>query len=201
LDVGAGVGEFLSLAGEHFDVTGTEISKSAIALAKKKFQLELIEGAFETLSFAAPFDVITMLHVLEHVPSPYETLQRCRDWLNPGGYLVIAVPNDIDSILTRRNRLCHRWGWKKYQELGKVGLPLLTPDAGEIHLSHFRQPVLEGQLKSMGFSIVESGLDPYFVALGVRRVRRYLRMWLYQSIFRVSGANLYDCLWVTARKA
>lgn len=40
------------------------------------------------------FDLVTMSHVLEHVPDPLDYLRHIRlEWLSPGGYLLIEVPN------------------------------------------------------------------------------------------------------------
>lgn len=50
-----------------------------------------------------PFDVITMLAVLEHFPlSQYEDLRRgCVKFLKPGGRLIITVPSPaVDHILS-----------------------------------------------------------------------------------------------------
>src|SRR3954452_16182594 len=43
------------------------------------------------------FDVITMQHVLEHVPEPVDLLSRLGRLLNPGGLLFIQVPNILDN--------------------------------------------------------------------------------------------------------
>jgi SAM-dependent methyltransferase len=63
----------------------------------------LVAGFFpKDLPDAEPFDVITMLAVLEHFPpSQYEDLRRgCVNFLKPGGRLIITVPSPaVDSIL------------------------------------------------------------------------------------------------------
>jgi SAM-dependent methyltransferase len=41
----------------------------------------------------APADVIAMWHVIEHLPSPWETLAMAATRLRPGGILVMATPN------------------------------------------------------------------------------------------------------------
>ncbi|ODR99964.1 hypothetical protein AUC68_02325 [Methyloceanibacter methanicus] len=43
------------------------------------------------------FDVITLSHVLEHVPDPGTTLMQLRELLRGGGHLYIDTPN-IDAI-------------------------------------------------------------------------------------------------------
>ena len=39
------------------------------------------------------FDLITCLHVLEHLNRPLEALEKMADWLAPGGILFVEVPN------------------------------------------------------------------------------------------------------------
>jgi 2-polyprenyl-3-methyl-5-hydroxy-6-metoxy-1,4-benzoquinol methylase len=39
------------------------------------------------------FDTIVISHVLEHVQSPDSLLRRCVKWLQPGGVILVVVPN------------------------------------------------------------------------------------------------------------
>jgi predicted SAM-dependent methyltransferase len=39
------------------------------------------------------FDLVTMTHILEHLPDPEMSLSEVRNVLKPGGHLLIAVPN------------------------------------------------------------------------------------------------------------
>jgi SAM-dependent methyltransferase len=42
----------------------------------------------------ASFDLVSMAHVLEHLPDPVGYLRSLREkWISPGGYLLIEVPN------------------------------------------------------------------------------------------------------------
>ncbi len=97
LDIGTGYGQFLHHARSHFaEVSGTEISESAVALAKEKYGLSLLAGEVEALGLPPQsFDTITLFHVLEHVPDPGKLVTLCHDLLRAQGILVIAVPNDV----------------------------------------------------------------------------------------------------------
>jgi 2-polyprenyl-3-methyl-5-hydroxy-6-metoxy-1,4-benzoquinol methylase len=63
----------------------------------------LLPGFFpQDMPAVAPFDVITMLAVLEHFPaSEYSNLKRgCVRFLKPGGLLILTVPSpQVDRIL------------------------------------------------------------------------------------------------------
>ncbi|HEY7418298.1 MAG TPA: class I SAM-dependent methyltransferase, partial [Ktedonobacteraceae bacterium] len=65
--------------------------------------VHLIAGSFpEHMPDVEPFDVITMLAVLEHIPPTEYTRLRlaCTRFLKPGGTLIITVPSSkVDYIL------------------------------------------------------------------------------------------------------
>ena len=91
LDLGAGTGDFLQQAQlSGWNTIGYEPNNKAkqIALSKGvRFS--------DTLEALTPhsFDVITMWHVLEHVPDVDDTIKTLKKLLKPQGTLIIAVPN------------------------------------------------------------------------------------------------------------
>jgi 2-polyprenyl-3-methyl-5-hydroxy-6-metoxy-1,4-benzoquinol methylase len=46
------------------------------------------------------FDIITLFHVLEHLPDPVNILRRLAGMLRPEGSIIIEVPNADDALLT-----------------------------------------------------------------------------------------------------
>jgi 2-polyprenyl-3-methyl-5-hydroxy-6-metoxy-1,4-benzoquinol methylase len=48
----------------------------------------------------ASFDAVTLWHVLEHLESPGAALRRIHGWIEPGGALLLGVPN-LDSLQAR----------------------------------------------------------------------------------------------------
>lgn len=91
LDVGAGTGEFLKVAKENsWTINGVEPNANAIALAKEK-GIHLYKSLEDVND--QRFDVITLWHVLEHIPNLEEVIEDLSKLLEPGGILVIAVPN------------------------------------------------------------------------------------------------------------
>ncbi|KAA1247357.1 class I SAM-dependent methyltransferase [Aquimarina sp. RZ0] len=91
LDIGAGTGDFLVQAKkERWQVVGVEPNEQAKVLAKGKgVTLKKDTSNFET----ARFDVITLWHVLEHIPDLENQIVELKRLLKPGGHIVIAVPN------------------------------------------------------------------------------------------------------------
>ncbi len=91
LDIGAGVGDFLVTAKKDgWSIIGTEPSEKAKAIALKKgvvFVSDLAEIKDRSL------DVITMWHVLEHVPDLEHQMAELKRMIKPNGTIIIAVPN------------------------------------------------------------------------------------------------------------
>jgi 2-polyprenyl-3-methyl-5-hydroxy-6-metoxy-1,4-benzoquinol methylase len=91
LDIGAGTGDFLVTAKANgWQITGIEPNENAKRLAVSKgvsFQ-NSIEGIENQ-----QFDVITMWHVLEHVPNVEHQIKELKRLLKPNGTIIIAVPN------------------------------------------------------------------------------------------------------------
>ncbi len=50
---------------------------------------------------AESYDLVTIWHVLEHVPNPISMVKQAWQLLKPGGWLSIEVPNDNDDLLHR----------------------------------------------------------------------------------------------------
>lgn len=91
LDIGAGTGDFLKEAKENnWNAFGVEPNKNARDLALKK-GIELKENIDDYKG--QTFDVITLWHVLEHLPNLDEATQNIEKLLKPNGVLIIAVPN------------------------------------------------------------------------------------------------------------
>jgi SAM-dependent methyltransferase len=91
LEVGCGAGEFLHrLTGCVDKVVGVDINESAIASARSK-GLDVTNQSLSAMTDS--FDMIFMFQVLEHLESPGTFIKDVLGKLNPGGYLVLAVPN------------------------------------------------------------------------------------------------------------
>ena len=91
LDIGAGTGEFLSVAkNDGWQTIGVEPSDRAKAIAKNK-GVSFVEETSELENHS--FDVISMWHVLEHVPDLDKQIKELKRLLKPKGTLIIAVPN------------------------------------------------------------------------------------------------------------
>lgn len=99
LDIGFGSGGFLiGMLQDKWSCTGVEIGDAG---SYKSLWTGLIDAHYglDTLDAlpAESFDLITLWHVLEHLPEPIDVLRRARRLLKASGRLVLAVPN-IESL-------------------------------------------------------------------------------------------------------
>ena len=94
LDIGCGTGDFLETALKaNWIVTGIEPDDNAREIANSKINNAVFKT--EHLKKLKPnsFDVITLWHVLEHLPDLEMHTALFKSLLKPNGTLVIAVPN------------------------------------------------------------------------------------------------------------
>lgn len=101
LDIGTGYGSFVQIARDAgFKATGLEPAKNLYKKARKLTNHVLNEG-YEKYFSRNPksrFDVISLIHVIEHVRHPERTLRQVVSHIKRGGILFIETPN-IDSHL------------------------------------------------------------------------------------------------------
>ena len=91
LDIGCGTGEFLTTAKNHnWKVIGVELNYQARTKASNK---DLI--VYENINHLKnqKFEVITLWHVLEHLPNLEDQIKNIKSLLKKNGTLIIAVPN------------------------------------------------------------------------------------------------------------
>lgn len=91
LDVGAGTGNFLIGARRKgWKVSGVEPNTDARRLASEKgIELQKNLNAIN----GEKFQIITLWHVLEHLPNLKESVQQLSELLEDDGTLIVAVPN------------------------------------------------------------------------------------------------------------
>ena len=91
LDIGAGTGDFLLTAKQNgWNTIGVEPSEKAKGIAINK-GIKFSDSTQELESHS--FDVITMWHVLEHVPNLEIQIRELKRLVKPNGTIIIAVPN------------------------------------------------------------------------------------------------------------
>ena len=149
-DVGCGTGDFLKfMQKQGWDCTGIEPSEEGACRATDS-RVTIHNCPLETFVSTYPkysnsFDVVSLLNVLEHVPSPRAILGQVKDLLNPEwGIIVICVPNDFTTIqqIAQAKLVKEPW-W------------VAVPD----HINYFSIESLQQVLASMGFEIIYTTVD------------------------------------------
>jgi len=111
LEVGCSYGGFLNEAHhDGWDVTGVELSEFAARYAREQRGLRVFTGTLENRikDLGEPFDVVVMLHVIEHVPEPIQLLETCRKLTKPNGLLLLKTPN-VTSLVARLAGATWQW--------------------------------------------------------------------------------------------
>lgn len=103
LDVGCDVGLLLAIAGEDGfrELHGVEPNPVAAASARAVPGSRIRETFYEATAFPeAHFDLVTLIHVVDHLVEPNRFLARVRRDLKPGG-VALAVVHNVGSLLAR----------------------------------------------------------------------------------------------------
>ena len=145
LDVGCGDGLFVEVAQRWgWRCDGIEFSPEGARRAAARLRRPIAVGDLATSALLpGPYDVVTLWHVLEHLPEPGPMLQAARRRLRPGGTLVVAVPNTDNLPMRAAYRLAR----------GRP-LPLWEQGAREPHVSHFTPATLRRILALAGFESI-----------------------------------------------
>lgn len=147
LDVGCGNGWFLHrMTWAGWQASGIDPDASAVAMAKAAGLDAQIGVLGEDTFPPGKFGVITLNHVMEHLPDPVAVLRHCFGLLRPGGLLWIATPN-LDS--------------RGHHIFGRDWLALDPPR----HLVIFNRSALEAAVVQAGFEILS---DPPLLPQAVR---------------------------------
>ena len=176
LDVGAGYGLLLDEVRRQmpgFSRAAVEPDREAgSTLDSIADQVHSPATLWGSRQLEARFDVISLSHVLEHLVDPVEGLTQLFRCLRPGGLLMLEVPNDHLTELTR--------------DLRRNDLP---------HLWFFSQAGLEQMARSAGFAVLRSaeiGLRRPGVYASLRtRVRRYIARKIAGDKSLLSDADWY----------
>lgn len=143
LDIGCAYGFMLERFPAHFVKYGTDVSRYAIDIAKKRLK----KGTFivADIEKKAPFpknsfDYIVCNDVIEHLNNPKRALIHMCEMLKPNGILYLTTPN--------RNEIRKRLFW--------------YADKQEHHISLFTHQTLQNTLTDIGFTPLKQWTYTHF---------------------------------------
>ncbi len=122
LDIGVGRGEMLTCMKNwgYLNFLGIDISPSTIQFCRSlNLPCTLVENTAVWLRQShQPYQVITLLDVLEHIPKPdvIEFLEALKMALDSDGRLIVQLPNlqSPDAQLHRYNDITHEFGYTEH---------------------------------------------------------------------------------------
>ncbi|MEQ9448911.1 MAG: class I SAM-dependent methyltransferase, partial [Rhodospirillaceae bacterium] len=154
LDVGFGNGSLLFVAEEWgYDAVGIDLRAENVA-GLQALGLEAHRCELAELDHDERYSVMSMADVLEHMPYPKAALEAARRLLNPGGLLLISLPNA---------------GTMPWHMLTKAGA---NPYMGEIeHYHNFSRKRLTALLSETGFDPVKYAVSERY-RLGMEVIAR-----------------------------
>ena len=97
LDFGCGWGGMLNNIKNSKSLNAVELRKNCVRFIQDNFKDIKIQE--NILDFKKKFDVITLFHVLEHIPNQIETLKIIKKKLSRNGKIIIEVPHAEDFLL------------------------------------------------------------------------------------------------------
>ena len=143
LDVGAHAGRLMHLAQDSgWRVEGIELNPRTAARAAAETGAVVHQGNIFSVVPDVPFDALTMIDVLEHIPQPRGALARAAAWIRPGGVIAVKVPNGAAQRIKESARAVVRPGYR----------PTLADNL--VHINHFTPASLRLALERSGFTAV-----------------------------------------------
>ena len=94
LDVGSGLGVFpyrIKQAG--WDCTALDTDERLVSHVREAIDIPAVCGYFGEVGDLGRFDVVTFNKVLEHVEDPVALLAKSAQYLNPGGFVYVELPD------------------------------------------------------------------------------------------------------------
>lgn len=94
LDVGCGTGSYLaSMAALGLSVTGVDLFEDVAREVSARYGIPVHAGELPAVDLPpGSFDIVTLWHMVEHLPNPGQVIARARELLAPGGVLMLGVP-------------------------------------------------------------------------------------------------------------
>ena len=93
LDIGTGMGHLPAAFSEMlpgFDIVGYDLNNDKEDVVRANGATDFYFGSLENIP--KRFDIITLNHVVEHLPDPVTVLKQASALLKPDGYLAVIVP-------------------------------------------------------------------------------------------------------------
>lgn len=160
LDIGTGGGALVEEAIKMgYNAEGIEPSKWLQSQARKR-GLSVYLGTFPHPELTGPYDVVTMIDVIEHVSNPLELLSGARKVVSKDGIVLVVTPN-VNSLMAR----ILGWKWWHFRVA---------------HIGYFNRETLSIAVDKAGLQLVRMKLPTWYFTADYlfERVMTYLPRFL-----------------------
>jgi SAM-dependent methyltransferase len=182
IEIGSAFGFFLDSARKRgWDTSGYETSKYASGLAHTKYNQNIENRDFLTITDREKLDVICMFDTIEHLLRPSQYIQKAFNVLKKHGGLVITT-GDISSWVAR----IFRKSWRMVQP--------------PLHIHYFSKSTISSLLKQHGFDVLSISHEAKYQNLN--SILKYQFGIKKNAILQVPvKINLGDIMLIIAKKA
>ncbi len=170
-DIGCGYGHLIEVAKKRgWEATGYDVDCATVERIKNKLGLEIYCGDFLKLKLENNyFDVITMLHVIEHLKNPHEYLNIISKTLKNNGTFFLALPN-INSRSAVFKGFLEKLGLRKNNK----GAYYDT----DHHLWYYSPASIKNTLGRFGFEVIDMRSGRH-----VKQIRSTIKKYMVENIF------------------
>jgi 2-polyprenyl-3-methyl-5-hydroxy-6-metoxy-1,4-benzoquinol methylase len=150
LDIACGDGMMTAMFAREFDrVVGVDANGEHLAKARARVPAaEFHESLIEDFDTGERFGTVTMLDLLEHVEDPVAVLRKAAGFLQPGGVLIVHVPN---AYAINRRLAVLMGTLTECEELSPFDIQI----AG--HRRSYSMATLRGDIERAGLNIESTG--------------------------------------------
>ena len=164
LEIGSGL-SWMSRAAKFFSDQTTTVAQDISSEAAEScpwvdhFLVGPLDSKNEEIQALGPYDVISMSHVIEHLPDPVHVLRLCSTWLDRKGIIFLAAPSrPVGWIASASSEVWKSWKLNH------------TP----AHLQYFNERSMERCALKSGLRLVnyEADKDAFIAWLGLGSEKR-----------------------------
>lgn len=140
LELGCGTGNYLKIFFEkNYNITGLDISKEMLEIAKKKCDCDLIQEDIKNFKIDKKFDVILiMFDVLSYINKNLDVenvLNNVRNHLNENGLLIFQVWNGLGVLYNKLEKSIKEAENEKIKII-RIGIPILKAEEHIVDMNY-----------------------------------------------------------------
>lgn len=168
IEPACGLGDFLIGAKNGgWEVRGIEMTQSYADRARANGLDIEVAPVDKSEYLKEQYDAMFLLAMLEHLYEPLKMMELAYDALKPGGVIVINVPNELSSMVSRVGNIY-------IKSYGKDWTMSLSPTFSPFHVVGFSPKTLRYALEKVGFEVISVETQSGYNVLPVGGLRQKL---------------------------